>query len=345
MENQFRIDKRTAEAGFNISWSAILAGVVTFIATLLTLSLIGSAIGFGTVEPTSANPLDGVGTGVLIWTVVAFVLSLGAAGFIAGMTSRRLGFVHGFLTWATGVIALVAILSFMTVGAFSAVGSTLGSVFSVAGQGVETVASGSSDLIATGFNEIVGQVNQVDTQELEDQTTQILQDTDIPELQPNYINGQLQEASMEIADAGKEIVLNPEDAEQVLQRTVESLQERASTIADAADREAIANAVNENTDLTQAEAEEATDNIYQSFQNVSVEAEQELQMVSVRVDQAQAELEQTIEQARVQAEEASAAASKASIWGFVALVLGMLVTSFAGFWASNVATDLDEENV
>lgn len=345
MENQSRITTRKAEAGFNISWSAILAGVVTFIAMLLTLSLIGSAIGFGTVEPISDNPLDGVGTGVLIWTVVAFVLSLGAAGFVAGLTSRRLGFIHGFLTWATGVIALVAVLSFMTVGAFSAVGSTLGSVFSVAGQGVETVVSGSGDLVATGFNEIVGQVEQVDTEELEAQTTQILEDTDIPELQPNYINSQLQEASTEIANAGKEIVVNPENAEQILQDTVTSLQEKAETIANAADREAIANAVNENTELTQAEAEEATDTIYESLQTASVEAEQELQMVSQRIDQAQVQLDQTIEEARIQAEEAADATAKASMWGFVALVLGMLITSFAGYWASNLATDLDEETM
>ena len=345
MKEQDRVIRREAEAGFNISWSAILAGVVTFIAMLLTFSLIGSAIGFGTVEPTAGNPLDGVGTGVLIWTVIAFVLSLGAAGFVAGLTSRRLGFIHGFLTWATGVIALVAVLSFMTVGAFSAVGSTLGSVFSIAGQGVETVASGSGDLVATGFNEIVGQVNQVDTEELETQTTQILEDTDIPELQPNYINSQLQEATNEIANAGKELILNPENAEQILQDTVASLQEKAETIGNAADREAIANAVNANTELTQAEAEEATDNIYQGLQSASVQAEQELQVVSQRIDQAQVEIDQTIEEARVQAEEAADATAKASIWGFIALVLGMIVTSFAGFWASNLTTDLDEETM
>lgn len=345
MEEKNRIIRRQEEAGFNISWGAIIAGVVTFIAMLLTFSLIGSAIGFGTVEATSAKPLDGVGTGLLVWTLVSFVLSLGAAGFVAGLTARRLGFIHGFLTWATGVIAFVAVLSFMTVGAFSAVGSTLSSVFSVAGQGVETVTSGSGELIASGFDEIVGQVEEVDTNELQNQTTQILEDTDIPELQPNYINGQLKEASAEIQNAGKEIVLNPEDAEEILQNTLDSLEERAATIADAADREAIANAVNENTDLTQAEAEEATDNIYQGLQNASAEAEMELEMVSQRITKAQIEIDQTIEEARVQADELADATAKASIWGFVALLLGMIVTSFAGFWASNLTTTMDEEGV
>ena len=48
------------EAGYNLSWGSIFAGVVTFIALFMTLSMIGSAIGFGMVEPTSNNPLDGV---------------------------------------------------------------------------------------------------------------------------------------------------------------------------------------------------------------------------------------------------------------------------------------------
>lgn len=199
-----------------------------------------------------------------------------------------MGLIHGFLTWATGVLALVAMLSFLTIGAFSAVGSTLGSVFSVVGQGVETVATGSGDLIAAGFNQVVGQVGQVDTQQLEEQTAQILEDTDIPELQPGYINNQLQEATTEITNVGKEIVLNPENTEQILQETIDSLQERATTIANAADRDAIANAVNKNTDLTQAEAEEATDNIYEGLQNAANAAERELQMVAERIDQAQA---------------------------------------------------------
>ena len=68
------------EAGYNISWGAILAGVVTFLALLITFSLIGSAIGFGQVEATTNHPLDGIGTGLLIWTIVSFILSL-AVGY------------------------------------------------------------------------------------------------------------------------------------------------------------------------------------------------------------------------------------------------------------------------
>lgn len=335
-----------AEAGFNISWGAIFAGIVTFLALLVTFSLIGSAIGFGQIEATTSNPLDGVGTGLLIWTVIAFILSLLVAGFVAGITSRRMGLVHGFLTWATSVLALLLMLSFITTGIFSAVGSTLGSVFSVAGKGVETVASGTGDLVSKGFDKIVGEVGEVDTQELEGQTNQILKDTDVKELQPNYINDQLKAASSDVTDAGKEIVLNPDNADQIIKETTDSLQERVETIAKAADdKEAIANAVNENTDLTQQEAEEATTNIYNGLQTASKEAQEKLDQASQQIEQVQADLDQTIEQARVKADQAADATAKASIWGFVALIIGMIITSIAGLLGSNFVTDRNEERM
>ena len=65
-----------SEAGFNISWGAIIAGVITFLSIFMTLGLIGSAIGFGTLKPTSSNPLDGVGTGLIIWIIITIALSL-----------------------------------------------------------------------------------------------------------------------------------------------------------------------------------------------------------------------------------------------------------------------------
>lgn len=291
------------EAGYNISWGAILAGVVTFLALLITFSLIGSAIGFGQVEATTNHPLDGIGTGLLIWTIVSFILSL-------------------------------------------AVGSTLGSVFSIAGQGVETVASGTGNILSDSFDLIVDEVSEVDTQEVTEQTNQILKDTEVDELQPEYINDQLKQATDEITAAGKEIALNPDDSEQIIDETVDSLQKRIETITEATnDKEAITNAITNNTDLTEQEAAEVTDNIYDGLQTASVEAEQKLNQASVQIEQMQADVEQTIEEARVKADEAADATAKASMWGFVALLLAMLLTSFAGLAGSNFVVDKNEERM
>ena len=285
------------EAGYNISWGAILAGVVTFLALLITFSLIGSAIGFGQVEATTNHPLDGIGIGLLIWTIVSFILSL-------------------------------------------AVGSTLSSVFSIAGQGVETVASGTGNILSDLFDLIVDEVSEVDTQEVTEQTNQILKDTEVDELQPEYINDQLKQATDEITAAGKEIALNPDDSEQIIDETVDSLQKRIETITEATnDKEAITNAITNNTDLTEQEAAEVTDNIYDGLQTASVEAEQKLNQASVQIEQMQADVEQTIEEARVKADEAADDTAKASMWGFVALLLAMLLTSFAGLAGSNFVVD------
>lgn len=291
------------EAGYNISWGAILAGVVTFLALLITFSLIGSAIGFGQVEATTNHPLDGIGTGLLIWTIVSFILSL-------------------------------------------AVGSTLSSVFSIAGQGVETVASGTGNVLSDSFDLIVDEVSEVDTQEVTEQTNQILRDTEVDELQPEYINDQLKQATDEIKAAGKEIALNPDDSEQIIDETVDSLQKRIETITEAInDKKAITNAITNNTDLTEQEAAEVTDNIYDGLQTASVEAEQKLNQASVQIEQKQADVEQTIEEARVKADEAADDTAKASMWGFVALLLAMLLTSFAGLAGSNFVVDKNVERM
>lgn len=103
----------------------------------MTLGLIGSAIGFGTLKPTSSNPLDGVGTGLIIWTIITIVLSLMAAGFVSGVAAKRIGLLHGFLTWATSMIVVMLLVSYTAVSAFSAIGSLLGNVASGVGIALE----------------------------------------------------------------------------------------------------------------------------------------------------------------------------------------------------------------
>ena len=156
-----------SEAGFNISWGAIIAGVITFLSIFMTLGLIGSAIGFGTLKPTSSNPLDGVGTGLIIWIIITIALSLMAAGFVSGVAARRIGLLHGFLTWATSMIVVMLLVSYTAVSAFSAIGSLLGNVASGVGDSVGAVASTTGDAISKGFDKVTDEIGTVNTQELQ----------------------------------------------------------------------------------------------------------------------------------------------------------------------------------
>ena len=331
------------EAGFNISWSSIIAGVVTFFATLTVLSLIGSAIGFGVVEPTSSDPFSGVGTGVLIWTVIETVLAFMAGGFVAGVASRRVGILHGFLTWATSVLLLVVILTNITTAAITGVGGLIGNAFSLVGDGASTVASGMGTVVETSFESATASLDGVDTDELQMQVNEILRDTETEELQPDYLNNQLKEAGNEIAEAGKDLLTNPENSDEIITSLTESLQYRAQVIADAADRDAIAQSVAANTDLTEAEAEEATDNIYNELQKASNEAQIKINQASQNIEEAQVQVSQSIDEARVQTEKATNTTAKASAWAFVGLVIAMVVTTISGIWGSNFVRVRNEE--
>lgn len=154
---------------------------------------------------------------------------------------------------------------------------------------LETIASGTGNVLSDSFNLIVDEVSEVDTQEVSEQTNQLLRDTAVEELQPEYINNQLKQVTAEITTAGKEIALNPDHSEQIIDETVNSLQKRIETISAATnDKEAVANAITNNTDLTQQEAEEVTDNIYDGLQTASKEAEQKLNQASVQIEQMRA---------------------------------------------------------
>ncbi|MFC6465008.1 hypothetical protein ACFP65_08505 [Marinilactibacillus sp. GCM10026970] len=323
------------EAGFNLSWGAVIAGVVTILALMLMLSFITSAIGLGVAEPTSSNPLDGVGTGVAIWTVIAFVLAFFGGGFIAGATSRRVGLVHGFLTWASSLIVLVIMLSYLASGIFSLAGSVLGTVTNAVGSAAETTIDLTGSAVSTGFESAAQGVENVDSDELQTQVDSVLQDTDIPELQPDYLQGQVSEATDEVAAAGQEIVTNPDNADSIISDLLDSLEERATTIGDAADEDAIANAVESNTDLSQEEADEATQNIVEAYENTTTQAQTTIENLRGEVENLQTQVDQTIQDARVQAEEATDAGSKYSIWAFIALLLSMILTSVAGLLGSN----------
>ena len=346
MKHGFRdyLGANEREAGYNLSWGSIFAGVVTFIALFMTFSLIGSAIGFGMVEPTSNNPLDGVGTGLMIWTVVTLILSLFGAGFVSGVAARRVGLVHGFLTWATSMIVTIVMLSYVTIGAFSVVGSLLGNIASAVGSGVENVASGTADVASKAFDEITGNMGDINTDQLETDVRDVLKDTDVPELQPNYLQDQVSDATSDITDAGKKIATDPNKSDEIIDDLSTKLKDRATKISDSVDEDAISNAVAKNTDLNQQEAQEATQNIVNGLQKASDEAQQQIETAQQNLEQAKQDIDQAVKDARKKADEISDATAKASIWGFVAMVLGLVLTSIGGMVGANLVKTADHEN-
>lgn len=110
----------------NVSWGAIFAGVVSFLAIVLLFALATASFG-----------LDGSSTGATIMTLLGLVLGLLVGGAVAGALAVRAGFVHGFLTWAGSVVAAVVLATMITLGAASTVGGVLGTVTDGLAQAVQ----------------------------------------------------------------------------------------------------------------------------------------------------------------------------------------------------------------
>lgn len=125
------IGSDSARGRSNVSWGAIFAGVVTFLALTVTLSMASAAMGLGGAS--------GMATG--IWTLIALAVSLAVAGYVSGAMAARGGLFHGLLTWATSLLSIVVLAGWLG-------GSLLGSFGNMAGQ--------------------VAQSGQINTQQVED---------------------------------------------------------------------------------------------------------------------------------------------------------------------------------
>lgn len=246
---KYILDGINEKAGNNMSWRAIFAGVVTFVAVSILFSLIGAAIGFGVSDFTSQNPLDGVGMGLIIWIIVALVISLAAAGYITGITANRAGFIHGFLTWAVSVIVMFALMSSAVGMAFNSLGTVLGYTGQLAGEAVSGTADAVSSLSQNAFDAIAQEID-VDSQDLEQTVTDVLEDTEIDQLQPDYLDNQVQATIDDISTAGYNIVVNGQDPQQEIERVTNNIQDRVDAIGQELDEDALVEAISNNTDLS-----------------------------------------------------------------------------------------------
>ena len=333
-------------AGNNLSWGSIIAGAVTAAACFATLSLITAALGFGLFSPTNAHPLDGVGVGTGIWTAITLIISFLAGGYIAGYSARKSGLLHGAITWALSLLLLLTLVLNTIASVLGTAANVAGNVAGGIGNAAGSAITATNDVIGSGFEaagNAIGGAN-IDNEELQSDIEKYLSDTDIPELQPDYLNNQLEESKNEIAQAVKNVAINPDTAQDEIDRVASDLAARAQTIADSADRDAIANAVAANSDLTPAEAEEVTDNIYNGLQEANKQAQETLDDASVKVqqlsNQAQRTVDETVAGAREGAEEASNKLSAGSVITFLGLLAALALSAWGGKLGEEKSTDL-----
>ena len=314
-----------------ISWASIFAGVLTTLAISFLLSLLGMALGFSMLDPMSNTDVtNGSGTAVSIWAGLSLLVSLGLGGYIAGRLAGLDGAIHGFLTWALSLIIGLFISVSTLSGALSMTGSALGSIGSATGNLASSVGKGSADLVKSiDFDSIMP-----NTDNLADSTNKnvvdALKKSNIPQLQPNYLNSQLDWAKQQTQQAVKDIAMNPQQGDQIIDQLVKKLKDRAQSINNSIGRDEIKAAIVKNSNLSNAEADRAVDNFIKERDQAVAKANQFFEQAQMNIDQAKVRYQELKAEARQKAAVATQAAAKAALWSFIGLLIGMVVSIFCG---------------
>ena len=307
-----------------ISWASIFAGVVAVLAISLLLSLLGVALGFSMLDPESATDIgNGSGTAVTIWTIVSLLVSLALGGFIAGRLAGNDGYIHGFLVWSLTLI-IGLIFSVMTINSAARLtGNAISSMTSVTGSVASSLGKGGVDLVGMGTQAFEELVPMPELKNADINLEQALQKCGIPELQPNYLKTQLEWAKGQVQTAAKDLVLNPNESDKIIQTLSNNLKARAQSITNAVNKQEVSQALAANSNLTPQEAERAVNNYLQQQDQFFVKLEENVQQAKVRYAQLKAE-------AKEKAAAATNAAAKAALWSFFGLLIGLIVSVLAG---------------
>lgn len=290
-----------------ISWGAVFAGLIVSVMVSLVLATLGMSIGLGAVNPMEeANPFAGLGMGAALWWVVSSLIALFCGGWVAarmaGIPKRFDGALHGVLAWG-----LVTLLTFYFLG--TTIGKLVGGVSSMVGQGLSAVGQGVSGMAP----QVAETVNQelkrqgIELDRIKQEGEQMLRQAIQPGTQPGMRPGQGAQAGAAAASS---------DPSQAAERLKGIIQRMKDGNASQADKQAAAEIIASRTGKSREESMATVDNWSAT-----------LQQSSQKMEQVKAEAEA---KAREWGQTAAAGMSKASLWTFVALILGGLASAFGG---------------
>lgn len=329
-----------AELKGRVSWGSIFGGVMTVLAISILLSILSTSIGLFMLDPLSDHPASGIGTTVGIGSAVALIVSMSIGGFIAGKLAGLDGMIHGFLVWATTLIVATIIGIMMAVGAAKLTVNVLGSVSSVVGNvlsGIGSAAGSGVSALSDQAKELFGDINfdtDLKGEDIPKDIRTALAKSNIKELQPDYLQNQLSEIKDDLGKAVKQAVASPQDADNIMSKFMDKLQQRAGKITQNIDRNDLAKAIANNTNLSTAEANKAIDQYISMMNNAKIEIQQQINNLQQALQKATQEWKELKHKALVAADEASDAAARSALVSFFAILIAAILCSVAGSYGS-----------
>jgi hypothetical protein len=297
-----------------VSWRAIFAGVITIIAVMLLLNLIGISIGMGSIEPTEeSNPLSGLGTGTLIWWIVSSLIALFLGGYVAARVgvsfSNKSGIIQGFLTWALYTFISAWLLTSAIGSIISGVGNVVGTVLSSTGQAI-------GNQVGPVIQNQTDQLN-ISLEDAKEEFYALLEDTQKEDLDPDELEARANEVVSEAANRGESAAQRPGRIDNEIEGVFNEARNQFEGTFEEVDKEALVNILVERTDKSRSEAESTVDNYLAQYENLRQQAEEALSNAK--------------EQANQTAENVAEAVADAALYLAIALILGAIVAAAGGF--------------
>jgi ElaB/YqjD/DUF883 family membrane-anchored ribosome-binding protein len=288
--------------------------VVLGLVVYLLLSILGTAIGAGSIDPLKdQKPVSGLGTGTAIWLILTSALSVAVGAFASGRLARREGRTHGLLAWAVTTLVTFYLLASAVSGATGSILHLAGSGLSAAGSGIAAVAPAAGckveDLLAKQ-----GITLNLDNIGKEMDTT--LRQTGKAELNPDRLKADAKATGADALQATQTGGERPQAADDELPSLWSRILAKGSDKLDAADRDALVNVVAARTGKSKDEASQIVAHYEQLYNDAMAKY-------------GQAKLA-AIQKAREAADATARAVSQAAWLLLVMLVIGVVIAAIAG---------------
>lgn len=295
-----------------VSWGAIFAGTLVAVAVTAFLGLLGLGLGFAAIDPTESAPFAGVGKGALIWWGVTNVVALLLGGFVAarlaGIPKGLTGLLHGLAVWSLGLLLTLWL-------ATTAIGAVLGAASSVVSTTARITASvaGTVGGAAVSAGEAAMPGDAALQEALREQgltRERVRREAQEISRAAGLDQRDAQRAQQIVAEAGRDIVMNPGEAGDTLSTAVDRLFS------------------GRNAPLSPQERQRLTEEIAARAGVTPQEAEQIADRWQAQADAAAERVTRTADEAQTRARELSAqgldALSKAAWAAFIASLIGLL---------------------
>ena len=322
MEQTRRYEDRPARMDFmkRISWSAVFAGVLVAIVTQMLLTLLGLGIGLGAIDTVEErNPMEGLGTGSAIWYIVSSLIALFLGGWVAGRlaSAPRLfdGVIHGVLTWCLVTLLTVYFLTTTIGNLIGGAGRLVGGVVRTAGSAAASVGGpGLGNMVQDQLKANGVNIDDLDLGDLKKEANKILRQTGDPDLNPNALEKKADQAVNQASATANRAASNPQAADDMAEGLFGRLFKQGQSTINEVDRTDAVNVVMKRTGKSRAEAEKTVDNWISTYKQAAVKFEETKKEAEVK--------------ARQVADDAASGASKAAIYGFFGLLIGVVASGY-----------------